>query len=73
MKHQLRRVLRVIAFLVVPLIASATAPVLSACGGGNDGTFGSCCKICSEGKACGDTCIAKNLTCTKGVGCACNG
>ena len=31
-----------------------------------------CCKVCSTGKACGDTCIAKNLTCHKGAGCACN-
>lgn len=32
-----------------------------------------CCKICKAGKACGDTCIAKEHTCTKGQGCACNG
>jgi hypothetical protein len=31
-----------------------------------------CCKICSKGKACGDSCIARNETCHKGVGCACN-
>jgi hypothetical protein len=67
MKSFSRRVLRIIAFLVVPLIASATAPMLSACGAG------AFCKVCSEGKACGDTCIAKNETCTKGTGCACNG
>jgi hypothetical protein len=69
MKNFSRRVLRIIAFLVVPLIASATAPMLSACGGG----AGNCCKVCSEGEACGDSCIAKNETCTKGAGCACNG
>ena len=32
-----------------------------------------CCKICDRGKACGDTCIARNRTCRKGRGCACNG
>lgn len=32
-----------------------------------------CCKICSKGKACGDSCIARNKTCRKGPGCACNG
>ncbi len=32
-----------------------------------------CCKVCTTGKACGDSCIAKNLTCHKGPGCACNG
>jgi len=32
-----------------------------------------CCKICKKGKACGDSCIAKSKTCTKGPGCACDG
>lgn len=33
----------------------------------------SCCKVCKKGKACGDSCIARNKTCTKGKGCACDG
>lgn len=33
----------------------------------------SCCKICRNSKACGDSCINKNYTCTKPPGCACNG
>jgi len=32
-----------------------------------------CCKICSTGKACGDTCISRNDVCRVGPGCACNG
>jgi hypothetical protein len=32
-----------------------------------------CCKICSTGKACGDSCIARWKTCHKGKGCACDG
>jgi hypothetical protein len=32
-----------------------------------------CCKVCSKGKACGDSCISKDKTCNKGPGCACNG
>lgn len=32
-----------------------------------------CCKICTKGKACGDSCIARNRTCRKPPGCACNG
>jgi hypothetical protein len=32
----------------------------------------SCCKFCENGKACGDTCIPRNRTCTDGRGCACN-
>lgn len=32
-----------------------------------------CCRICRTGKACGNSCIARNKTCRKGRGCACNG
>ncbi len=32
----------------------------------------SCCKICSKGKACGNSCISRSYTCHKGVGCACD-
>jgi hypothetical protein len=32
-----------------------------------------CCKICSTGKACGDTCIARDKACHVGAGCACDG
>lgn len=31
-----------------------------------------CCKYCSSGKACGDSCIASNKSCNVGGGCACN-
>jgi hypothetical protein len=31
-----------------------------------------CCKRCSAGKACGDSCIARDKTCHKGKGCACD-
>jgi hypothetical protein len=31
-----------------------------------------CCKHCSTGKACGNSCIARWKTCHKGRGCACN-
>lgn len=31
-----------------------------------------CCKVCSIGKACGDTCISREKTCHVGVGCACD-
>lgn len=57
--------------LAVPLVCvSASMPVLQGCGGG-DGD--ACCKHCSTGKACGDTCIEKTDTCHKVGGCACNG
>jgi hypothetical protein len=32
-----------------------------------------CCKVCSKGKACGDSCISRSKTCHKGRGCACDG
>jgi hypothetical protein len=31
-----------------------------------------CCKVCSTGKACGDSCISKKYTCHKKSGCACD-
>jgi hypothetical protein len=30
-----------------------------------------CCKVCTKGKPCGDTCIAQDKTCHVGSGCAC--
>jgi len=32
-----------------------------------------CCKICTRGKACGNTCISQDKVCHVGPGCACNG
>lgn len=32
-----------------------------------------CCKTCTTGKACGDSCIAKNKDCHQPAGCACDG
>ncbi len=31
-----------------------------------------CCKYCTTGKACGDSCISRSYTCHKPPGCACN-
>lgn len=33
----------------------------------------SCCKICTTGKACGNSCISRSYTCHQPIGCACNG
>lgn len=62
----LRTVWRFVRIVPVVLV-TASGPV--SC---KDST-GSCCKVCRDGKACGDTCISKSDTCTKGPGCACNG
>jgi hypothetical protein len=32
-----------------------------------------CCRICTKGKACGDSCIARDKVCHQPPGCACNG
>lgn len=40
---------------------SSTTPV-------NDG----CCKHCTTGQACGDSCISRSYTCHKPPGCACD-
>jgi hypothetical protein len=32
----------------------------------------SCCRYCSKGKACGNSCIAASKTCHQGLGCACD-
>lgn len=32
-----------------------------------------CCKTCSAGKTCGNSCISRDKVCKKGKGCACNG
>ncbi|PFG63273.1 hypothetical protein AXZ77_1878 [Thioclava sp. ES.031] len=34
--------------------------------------FAACCKHCSKGKACGDSCISRSKTCHRGPGCACD-
>ncbi|HSC87553.1 MAG TPA: hypothetical protein VLC09_09800 [Polyangiaceae bacterium] len=38
-----------------------------------DATAAACCKVCSAGKACGDSCISRQKTCHKAPGCACDG
>ncbi len=32
-----------------------------------------CCRICTTGKACGNTCISRDKQCHVGPGCACDG
>ena len=31
-----------------------------------------CCRVCTKGRACGNSCISARYTCRKGRGCACN-
>lgn len=37
----------------------------------SSGGGGNCCRVCSSGQPCGDSCIAANKTCHKPRGCAC--
>lgn len=39
---------------------------------GSESSADGCCKICTAGKACGDTCISVSKACHVGPGCACN-
>ena len=67
-----RRV-RLIAWITLTLAAASGPPLTAACAKDSTGSAGSCCKVCTTGKACGDTCIAQSATCHVGSGCACNG
>ncbi len=64
----MRRLLYALA-VVLPLVLTGAVP---GCSDGT-GTGSGCCKVCRDGKACGDSCIAKDKTCNVGPGCACNG
>ncbi len=54
------------------IAAAADAPA-SAAKVANRLVAAACCKVCREGKACGDSCISRAKTCWKGPGCACDG
>ena len=62
---------RLPAALALTLV-SASGPSLTT-GCGKDSSGPSCCKVCTTGKACGNTCIPQMDTCHQPPGCACNG
>ncbi len=64
-----RRVLA--SVLAIALLGPFEAFAAGSCGGSSPSGV-SCCAHCSTGKACGNSCIAKNLTCHQPAGCACN-
>lgn len=51
----------------------AIGPAVSGTCGSSAYAQGACCKVCKKGKACGDSCIAVDKNCSKGVGCAGDG
>lgn len=62
------RALRLIPLLTLLLLSGS---VSTACGD-STGPNG-CCRVCREGKPCGDSCIARDKQCNAGPGCACSG
>lgn len=67
MGKQIVRILYVLGLLVV-----AAAPSTAGSRSGRCTPREECCKICDEGKACGNSCIRRSYNCHKGVGCACD-
>ena len=67
MKTRIRRFFTLLV-LIIPLSLAVGTP--TSCG---PNTSGVCCKTCTTGKACGDSCISRDKTCRVGSGCACNG
>ena len=61
-----------IAFLIAAALLTAAPATFDPCGSAAVAA-GGCCKRCSAGKACGDSCISRDKICHKGKGCACNG
>ena len=62
-----------IAILVAATTMTLVPLSISECGTGfAAGAQQSCCRICTKGKACGNSCIARHLNCHRGRGCACN-
>lgn len=58
------KMLALVAFLAV---SSAANPCVAIAGQSG------CCKVCTTGKACGNSCIARDKNCHQPRGCACDG
>lgn len=56
--------------IIVPIITNTNVIVLTPT---TNTTTSTCCKVCTTGKACGDSCISQSYTCSKPPGCACQG
>lgn len=76
MKPAFKKRWRLTAVLLATVLVTAGAPVCGPILSGSSSSLAAqrrCCKVCKQGKACGDTCIAKSKKCSKTTGCACNG
>lgn len=67
--------LRILPIFVAGTMLAIGPSSMSACGltGSAARAGAACCKVCSAGKACGNSCIARSKACHKGKGCACDG
>lgn len=65
------RTFRRLLYALPLVMVSSSTPFMLACE--DDGPTGTCCRVCREGKACGDSCIPRENQCNVGPGCACNG
>lgn len=56
-------------------IPTARQRLLDLAGSGSKAVLldAACCKVCSKGHACGDSCISRSKQCRKVPGCACDG
>jgi hypothetical protein len=62
------------AFLLAALTLAVGPASFAPCASAAAAATGyACCRVCKAGKACGDSCIARDKTCHKGKGCACDG
>lgn len=66
-----RSVGSLLAMVLAALVLAAGGPI--GCAPTTGGSGGSCCRYCSTGKPCGDSCIRRSYTCHEGPGCACYG
>jgi hypothetical protein len=58
--------------LILPLLVTGILAFGPSNGCAVRAQYDGCCKVCTVGKACGDTCIAAWKTCYVGPGCACD-
>ncbi len=66
-----RRRIRFVLPFAACLALGASVPNLSGCSDSPTGS--SCCRVCSTGKPCGDSCIDRDKACNTTGGCACAG
>jgi len=56
-----------------PESASVDSPALGSEQGARQVVPMACCMVCTNGKACGNSCISKSKDCHQPPGCACDG